>query len=349
MATIRKMDGKKVVLRETQTFARKQAAEAWVRRRESELDEPGAVARALTPTGTLAQAIDRYTESSRKEIGRTKEQVLRAIKGYSIANMDCAAIRSDDIVAFAGELAKGRHPSTIGNYISHLAAIFAIARPAWGMPLDQGAMKDAQAVLARLDITSKSRQRNRRPTLGELDLLMQHFVDRGVSRPTAAPMHKVIAFAIFSTRRQEEITRVSWTDFDEKHKRILVRDMKHPGQKVGNDVWVELPDEAVAIIKAMPRKKNEIFPYTTDAISAAFTRACLFLGINTDDMPDEGRLHFHDLRHDGISRQFEMGKTIPQAASVSGHKSWQSLQRYTHLRETGDKYEGWKWLKVVTK
>jgi integrase len=59
-------------------------------------------------------------------------------------------------------------------------------------------------------------------------------------------------------------------------------------------------------------------------------------------------LHFHDLRHDGISRLFEMGKTIPQAASVSGHKSWQSLQRYAHLKQTGDKYAGWKWLDVVT-
>jgi integrase len=86
--------------------------------------------------------------------------------------------------------------------------------------------------------------------------------------------------------------------------------------------------------------KGRVFPYTTDAVSAAFTRACQLLNIED--------LHFHDLRHDGISRLFEMGKTIPQAASVSGHKSWQSLQRYTHLRQTGDKYSGWKWLDVVT-
>jgi len=59
-------------------------------------------------------------------------------------------------------------------------------------------------------------------------------------------------------------------------------------------------------------------------------------------------LHFHDLRHDGISRLFEMGKTIPQAAGVSGHRSWSSLKRYSHLRQTGDKYAGWKWLQSVT-
>jgi integrase len=77
-----------------------------------------------------------------------------------------------------------------------------------------------------------------------------------------------------------------------------------------------------------------IFPYNTDAISAAFTRACKLLGIED--------LRFHDLRHDGISRLFEMGWNIPQVAVVSGHRSWQSLKRYTHIRQRGDKYADWK-------
>ena len=83
----------------------------------------------------------------------------------------------------------------------------------------------------------------------------------------------------------------------------------------------------------MPRNSERIFPFTTDAISANFTRACRLLGIED--------LHFHDLRHEGISRLFEMGWTIPQVASVSGHRSWQSLKRYTHLSQRGDKWAGW--------
>ncbi|MGB9273184.1 MAG: tyrosine-type recombinase/integrase [Pseudolabrys sp.] len=77
-----------------------------------------------------------------------------------------------------------------------------------------------------------------------------------------------------------------------------------------------------------------------DAISAAFTRACQFLGIKD--------LRFHDLRHEGLSRLFGMGRTIPQAAAVSGHRSWTSLKRYTRIRQTGDKYKNWKWLPIVT-
>jgi len=50
------------------------------------------------------------------------------------------------------------------------------------------------------------------------------------------------------------------------------------------------------------------------------------------------------LRHDGVSRLFELGWNIPHVAAVSGHRSWSSLKRYTHLRQAGDKYAGWPWL-----
>jgi integrase len=157
-------------------------------------------------------------------------------------------------------------------------------------------------------------------------------------RPSSLPMQKIVAFAIFSTRRQEEITLLRWEDLDQD--RILVRDMKHPGDKKGNNVYCELTLEALAIIKSMERTKERIFPFSADAISAAFTRACKFLGIQD--------LRFHDLRHEGISRLFEMGKTIPQVAAVSGHRSWTSLKRYTHMRLSDDKYKTWTWKAVVT-
>jgi integrase len=269
---VRKKSGK-IVHREAQTFDRRQAANAWLKRRETELSEPGAIERAKTPDTSLANAIDRYITESRKAIGKTKSQVLASIKQHDIANMDCGAIRSDHIVDFANELlAGGRQPSTVGNYISHLAAIFAIARPAWGYRLDETQMADAQTALRRLGVIGKSKSRDRRPTLLELDLLMQHFIDRTKRDPNAALMHYLIPYAIFSTRRQEEITRQTMPDIDFIHSRLLVRDMKHPGEKIGNDTWCELPEEALLIIRAM-NNKGRVFPYTTDAVSAAFTRA----------------------------------------------------------------------------
>jgi len=43
-------------------------------------------------------------------------------------------------------------------------------------------------------------------------------------------------------------------------------------------------------------------------------------------------LRFHDLRHEAISRFFEMGLSVPKVAVISGHKDARTLFRYTHLR-----------------
>ena len=43
-------------------------------------------------------------------------------------------------------------------------------------------------------------------------------------------------------------------------------------------------------------------------------------------------LHFHDLRHEAVSRLVEAGLSDQEVASISGHKSMQMLRRYTHLR-----------------
>jgi integrase len=312
-------------------------------RRETELREPGALERVRSADNDppLRDAIDLYVKENERAIGRTKRQVLRAIKTYDIADKRCSKIASADIVQFVKAIPAS--PATRQNYLSHLGAIFAIAKPAWSYMLDRQAIKDAFVVAKRLGIIKKGAERNRRPTIDELDKLMDHFVVVESHRNGIMPMTKIIPFAIFSTRRQEEIVTIKWKDFDKD--RILIRDMKHPGDKTGNNVLVDVPPEAVAYINSMRKVDDRIFPFSTDAVSAAFTRACYTTGINTKDMPDDERLHFHDLRHDGVSRLFEMGMTIPQAASVSGHRSWQNLKRYTHLRQTGDKYAEWKWRK----
>ncbi len=329
--------------REAETFAKRASASAWLKTREDELSQPGGIERARTRGMTLAQTIDRYVDESVREVRKTKAQVLRSIKRYPIAALEAESIQSDHIVSFARELiATGMKPQTVGNYLSHLSAVFAIAKPAWGIPLNAQAMKDAFIVVKRLGLTGSSDRRERRPTVAEIDTLMDFFTERAARDPEAAPMERIIPFAMFSTRRLAEILRIEWTDFDREGKRVLVRDMKHPGQKVGNDVWCDLPDEAILFMGT--GKKGRIFPHGDKAVGAAFTRACLTLGINTKEMPDEDRLHFHDLRHEGVSRLFELGNDIPHVALVSAHRSWASLQRYAHIRKTGDKWKDWKWL-----
>lgn len=333
---------------ETKTFKSRKTAQAWAKKREKEIDADIAAGRTPQKRGakrvTLGDAIDKYISESMREIGKTKAQVLRTIREeYDISDMACDQIESHHIVSFVKDLHKRpglTSSATALNYLSHLSAVFATARPMWGYPLDAQAMKDAQTVCATMGFTAKPEERTRRPTWEELDKLMEHFQQATAANPRAMPMHRIVAFAIFSTRRQAEILRITWEDYEREHQRVLVRKMKNPGQKGGVDTWVELPDPCCAIIDAMPRKSDRIFPFNSDTVSRRFTDACKYLGLED--------LHFHDLRHEGTSRLAEMGRTVPQLAAVTGHKAWKSLERYTHVRQSGDKYENWRWIEEVT-
>lgn len=335
-AQIRIRLGGRLVHNEAQTFDRKPAARAWLARREDELAKPGALAAAQVADPTLDAVIGEYLQSAKRDYGDTKKQVLRVIRSSDIGKMNCGEIKSQHIVKFAQSL--NVKPQTVANYLAHLAAVFAVARPMWGYPLDKAAMDDARAVCKRMGITTRSRERDRRPALDELDQLLEHFTAQRIKAPAASPMVDLLLFAMFSTRRQEEITRLAWEDLNEARSDIIVRDMKHPGEKIGNDVRVTLPPEALRIILRQPTraKGGTIFPFNAESISSSFTRACKILAISD--------LHFHDLRHEGVSRLFELGWTIPQVATVSGHRTWTSLKRYSHIDQFGDKYATWPWM-----
>ena len=333
------------VYQESQTFARKQAAQAWVRKREAELDQPGAIERANRIGATVKEMIDRYMVEMEKArgLGKTKLATLKAISESYLGAVSDQDLNCQILVEYAvwrmGPEGGGVLPQTAGNDLAHLGAVLSIARPAWGYEVDPQVMGNVRKVLRKLGYNMRSRERDRRPTLDELDRLLEHFQSIQDRRPTSINMLKMTAFALFSTRRQEEITRIKWADLDEEGSRVLIRDMKNPGQKMGNDVWCHLPPEALAIIQTMPKALEEIFPYSAESISTSWTRACKLLGIKD--------LHFHDLRHDGVSRLFEMDWDIPRVASVSGHRDWNSMRRYTHLRGRGDAYAGWKWYPKV--
>lgn len=89
---------------------------------------------------TVGQAIDRYIQQSRHEMGKTKAQVLGAVKNFAIADLDCLDIRPSDVVDFATELGGGgRQPQTVLD-LSHLGSVFALP-------------PEAEAVVARMPKT----------------------------------------------------------------------------------------------------------------------------------------------------------------------------------------------------
>jgi integrase len=67
-----------------------------------------------------------------------------------------------------------------------------------------------------------------------------------------------------------------------------------------------------------------VFRTTARALKLAWRRLTRRAGL--DD------LHFHDLRHEAVSRFFEKGLTVPEVALISGHRDPRMLFRYTHPR-----------------
>ncbi len=71
--------------------------------------------------------------------------------------------------------------------------------------------------------------------------------------------------------------------------------------------------------------EQRLFPITPNALRLSWERICKRAGIKD--------LHFHDLRHEAISRLFEKGLTVPEVASISGHRDIRMLMRYAHAHQ----------------
>jgi integrase len=299
----------------TETFPTKAAAERWARAKESDMDAMRHQdARSLQGV-SLADLIDRYTEDT-GPFGKNKTAVLAMWKGKGILVAD---ITDDYLTKHVRDRKNGGASGvTIGIDLTYLAGVFKTAKELYKMPVSLEPFKVARANMVHLKISAKSKERDRRPTAKEIKDLCKYFDEH-----SALPMRDIILFAIGTAMRLSEITSLRWADLNEKDRTILIRDRKHPRQKIGNDQEVPLLGDTFAIVKRQPEGEL-IFPVQPDTVSTIFPRACQKLGIED--------LHFHDFRHEGVSRLFEQGYRIEQVALVSGHRDWKMLMRYTQLR-----------------
>jgi hypothetical protein len=95
-------DGR-TVYQESQTFDRKQVAQAWIKRRETELAEPGAIERANRKGVTIRKMIEQYLDEYEKirPLGKTKNATLNAIKDTWLGDLEDSALTSQQLVEFA--------------------------------------------------------------------------------------------------------------------------------------------------------------------------------------------------------------------------------------------------------
>ena len=143
------------VYQESQTFARKQAAQVWVRKREVELDQPVAIERANRVGATVKEMIERYLLEMAKArpLGKTKLGTLKTISESYLGEVNDQDLSCQILVEYAvwrmGPEGGAVLPQTAGNDLAHLGAVLSIARPAWGYEVDPHAMADARKVLRK--------------------------------------------------------------------------------------------------------------------------------------------------------------------------------------------------------
>lgn len=314
----------KIIHQESRTFDRKRLAESWAARRETELQDPRELERVQHRGVTVGSVLRWYIDemSHIRTTGRTKSADFKKLLDTDLADRDAIELTSGQIVDHLMGRLKTVKPQTANNDLIWLRVAFKAIRVARGIPVALDAVEDASLIATSERLVARSAVRQRRPTADELDRLDQHFERR--DRRSALPMRDIMWFAIHSTRRQAEITRLEWADNIESDMTGMVRDLKHPREKWGNHHRFAYTREAWEIAQRQPREGLFIFPYNARSVGAAFTRACRLLEIKD--------LRFHDLRHEGTSRLFESGYSIQEVQLVTLHESWQVLKRYTHMR-----------------
>ncbi len=100
-----------------------------------------------------------------------------------------------------------------------------------------------------------------------------------------------------------------------------------PESKNGRARTIPLSIPAVELLSKHGATDGRLFPTTANAFRLAWERVKRRAGI--------ADLHFHDLRHEAISRFFEKGLSVPEVALISGHRDLRMLLRYTHPMSEG--------------
>lgn len=139
----------------------------------------------------------------------------------------------------------------------------------------------------------------------------------------------VVRIALATGMRQGEVLAMKWENVD-ANRRLVILPVASGASKGGEVRAVPLsPDALECLAKlrsgAVVEITGRIFNCDRMTLHKAFVRACERAGIHN--------FHFHDLRHELLSRLAERGDfSVLEIAAVSGHKTLQTLKRYTHLQ-----------------
>lgn len=293
----------------------KAQAEAWGRHEENLRDRGVWVSREEAERTTLSEALDRYA----REIVPTKSHPLveqgkvDRWKRHPLATRFLANLRGADFAKYRDDRrALGRADNTIRLELAIMSHLFEIARKEWGM---EGLLNP----LKNIRKPSGRKARDRRLLAGEYEIIKTALQASANSWAAAA-----FDLAIETTLRCGMLFEMEWAWIDFKRQVLDIPIRYREKANKGVPVAVPLSSRAVAALQSLPRSiDGKVFGCSRNAVLLVWKRVLNKKEING--------IRWHDLRHEGVSRLFEKSLNVMEAASISGHKSFVMLARYTHL------------------
>lgn len=305
---------------QSKSFLSKGDAQRWARHVEIELD------RTLIPndprllsTITVAEVLTRYrdthTRSHRGHVSESKriEVFLRS----EWSKLPLAKANPALFSRYRDTRLRQVQPGTVIRELGLLRSIFETARRDWGYASFQNPLAGIRKPKA-----PDGRERRLKP--GELEALT-------AACRTVAGSWLLHGFqlAIETGLRRGELLRIRWRDINFGAAVLHV-----PFTKTDKARTIPLTDRAVEILTdrktASCTDAEYAFPVSANAFRLAWER-CKRRAERAGCVGVQ-ELRFHDLRHEAVSRFFEMGLNTVEVASISGHRDLRMLFRYTHLK-----------------
>jgi integrase len=312
---------------QTRTLPTKAEAQAWAREQEGRID------RALAPINlkvlkrtTLRDLIERYL----REVTPTKDseyteaaRLKKVLREHAFCDLPLADLTPKVFADYrTARLAKVK-AGTVHRELGLIRHALEVARREWDIDLPANP-------LDRVKRPKLANARDRRLGPGEYEQLQ-----KALLRTRNALVAPVIEFAIHTAMRRGEILALRWEQVNWQQRTAYIAD-----SKTGVPRTVPLLDGALGVLQKLRPElaRGPVFPISMEALKQAWERARGRAGL--------GDLHFHDLRHEAISRLCEMGLSLPEVALISGHKDPRMLFRYVNLRpiDLARKLAGQTWV-----
>ena len=338
---------------ESKTFSTRKLAEVWIKKREYELEtNPELMISANISKGmALAEALEKYLKEN-VDFGRSKRMGMRYLTNWPIGRVKISELTRKDFTDHT-YLRRSGYPeiaadpiesSTALQDLQYLKVVLTHADLVWGEKVNLFELEQAMKGLRNARVITKSKKRDRLATSNELQLLTNYFYRRWKTSKTSMPLHLIMWLAIYTCRREDELTRLFLDEYDRHHHEWKVFDLKNPNGSAGNHKSFLVTEKAELVVQEILKSDvrdrmlrldsanpSVLLPLNAKSFASRWREAIKMIGI--DD------LRFHDLRHEGITRLAEDGLTIPQMQQVSLHESWESLRRYVNLKNRRERLD----------